>query len=69
MNRPHFRTPYSEGCFRKNTEESVGLESLGSLNFSSSILALELASYVTINAPTQLDTSSERSEALTKCSL
>ena len=30
MNRPHFRTPYSEGCFRRNTEESVGLESLAS---------------------------------------
>ena len=28
MNRPHFRTPYSEGCFRRNMEESVGLESL-----------------------------------------
>ena len=28
MNRPHFRTPYSEGCFCRNAEESVGLEFL-----------------------------------------
>ena len=28
MKRPHFHTPYSEGCFRRNSEESVGLESL-----------------------------------------
>ena len=28
MNRPHFHIPHSEGCFRRNTEESVGLESL-----------------------------------------
>ena len=28
MNRPHFPIPYSESCFRRNMEESVGLESL-----------------------------------------
>ena len=28
MNRPHFRTPYSEGFFRRNMQKPVELEAL-----------------------------------------
>ena len=33
-NRPHFRTPYSDSCFLRNTEEPI-LESLSGAGWSS----------------------------------